>query len=81
MTGDPFLAKAKSLLGAARLLLDNGFTDEAASRPHRATFDAVRMPGPPEEAFDPEVNGPGVALQTCGRPLNRLQCASLSLTA
>ena len=37
-----FMSKAESSLGAARLLLDNGYTDEACSRAYYAMFDAAR---------------------------------------
>lgn len=36
------MRKAESSLGAARLLLDNGYTDEACSRAYYAMFDAAR---------------------------------------
>jgi uncharacterized protein (UPF0332 family) len=36
------MRKAFSSLGAARLLLDNGYTDEACSRAYYAMFDAAR---------------------------------------
>jgi uncharacterized protein (UPF0332 family) len=37
-----FMRKANSSLRAARLLLDNGFPDEASSRAYYAMFDAAR---------------------------------------
>jgi uncharacterized protein (UPF0332 family) len=37
-----FMRKADSSLRAARLLLDNGFSDEASSRAYYAMFDAAR---------------------------------------
>jgi uncharacterized protein (UPF0332 family) len=37
-----FMRKAVSSLGAARLLLENGYTDEACSRAYYAMFDAAR---------------------------------------
>jgi uncharacterized protein (UPF0332 family) len=37
-----FMRKAASSLGAARLLLGNGYTDEACSRAYYAMFDAAR---------------------------------------
>jgi uncharacterized protein (UPF0332 family) len=37
-----FMRKAVRSLNAARLLLDNGYTDEACSRAYYAMFDAAR---------------------------------------
>ena len=42
MKAADFMRKAASSLGAARLLLDNGFLDEASSRAYYAMFDAAR---------------------------------------
>ena len=42
MKADDFKGKARRSLAAARLLLENGFTDEACSRAYYAMFDAAR---------------------------------------
>ena len=42
MKTDDFRQKARRSLAAARLLLENGFTDEACSRAYYAMFDAAR---------------------------------------
>ena len=42
MKATAFMRKAESSLGAARLLLENGYTDEASSRAYYAMFDAAR---------------------------------------
>ena len=42
MKPSDFMRKAESSLGAARLLFDNGYTDEACSRAYYAMFDAAR---------------------------------------
>jgi uncharacterized protein (UPF0332 family) len=42
LNAEAFLRKAHSSLGAARLLLVNGYTDEASSRAYYAMFDAAR---------------------------------------
>lgn len=42
MTSQTFMGKARSALGAASLLLDNGFADDACNRAYYAMFDAAR---------------------------------------
>jgi uncharacterized protein (UPF0332 family) len=84
-----FMRKAVSSLGAARLLLDNGYTDEACSRAYYAMFDAARaallvVNAPVEaevarthkgliSAFGKHVVKPGLISQEVGRSLGQAQ--------
>jgi len=84
-----FMRKAESSLGAARLLLDNGYTDEACSRAYYAMFDAARaallVANAPVEAevarthsglmsaFSQHIVKPKLILQEIGRSLGQAQ--------
>jgi uncharacterized protein (UPF0332 family) len=84
-----FMRKAVSSLGAARLLLENGYTDEACSRAYYAMFDAARaallvVNAPVEaevarthkgliSAFGKHVVKPRLVSQEVGRSLGQAQ--------
>jgi len=84
-----FMRKPVSSLGAARLLLENGYTDEACSRAYYAMFDAARaallvVNAPVEaeaarthkgliSAFGKHVVKPGLVSQEVGRSLGQAQ--------
>jgi len=84
-----FMSKAERSLGAARLLLDNGYTDEACSRAYYAMFDAARaallIANAPVEAevarthrglmaaFGLHIVKPGLISQEIGRSLSQAQ--------
>jgi uncharacterized protein (UPF0332 family) len=84
-----FMRKAVSSLGAARLLLENGYTDEACSRAYYAMFDAARaallvVNAPVEaevarthkgliSAFGKHVVKPRLVSQKVGRSLGQAQ--------
>jgi uncharacterized protein (UPF0332 family) len=83
------MSKAERSLGAARLLLDNGYTDEACSRAYYAMFDAARaallIANAPVEAevarthrglmaaFGLHIVKPGLISQEIGRSLSQAQ--------
>lgn len=89
MKPSDFMSKAESSLGAARLLLDNGYTDEACSRAYYAMFDAARaallIANAPVEAevarthrglmsaFGLHIVKPGLISQEIGRSLSQAQ--------
>jgi uncharacterized protein (UPF0332 family) len=88
VTAVDFMRKASSL-GAARLLLDNGYTNEACSRAYYAMFDAARasllVAAVPVEAevarthrgliaaFGQHVAKPELVSQEIGRSLGQAQ--------
>lgn len=89
MKAADFMRKAVSSLGAARLLLENGYTDEACSRAYYAMFDAARaallvVNAPVEaevarthkgliSAFGKHVVKPRLVSQEVGRSLGQAQ--------